>query len=88
MVSVWTGEYAVDTTAAARQWSGVETVVTMTRQTRNCGHYEMVLRQESGPVVHYTETKHQLSNVTCRCLKIPPLLEGFCWEWTPALYCN
>ena len=21
--------------------------------TRNCGHYEMVLRQESAPVVHY-----------------------------------
>ena len=37
----------------SRQWSQVETVVTMTRQTRNCGHYEMVLRQESAPVVHY-----------------------------------
>ena len=54
-VAVGTGEYAVDTTARSSQWqwSQVETVVTMTRQTRNCGHYEMVLRQDSAPVVHY-----------------------------------
>ena len=83
---MWTGEYAVDTTAAARQWSGVETVVTMTRQTRNCGHYEMVLRQESGPLVHYyIETKHQL-DIKCYLTLIedPSTFGGFLLGMDPS----